>query len=111
MHPVQVVPETDEEKYIIEEMKSYLDETAFSSVWNPDNKHVDNVVALGKKNLDFLMKLVRENLGPEGMYSHFLLDVLFKLYSDNLKVEGYLGVSECMNMLIQLYDSGILKYE
>ena len=57
--PVLTIPETDEEKYIIEEMKAHYDETCFSSVWCP-NKHVDNVVALGKKNIDFLMKLVKE---------------------------------------------------
>lgn len=109
-YPILTVPETDEEKYIIEEMKSYLDETVFSSNWAP-NKHVDNVIALGKKNIDFLMKLVNENLGPEGMYSHFLLDVIFTLYKDDIKVKGYLGVSGCMKFLVELYNKGLLKYE
>ena len=109
-HPILTVPETDEERYIIEEMKSYLDETALYSSWAP-NTHVDNVIALGKKNIDFLMKLVKENLGPEGMYSHFLLDVIFTLYKDDIKVEGHLGVSGCMKFLVELYNKGLLKYE
>lgn len=109
MHPVQVVPETDEEKYIIEEMKLHCDETAFLSSIDEDNVHIRNVIDLGKNHLDFLMKLVKESVANDFQYAHFLLCVMFSLY--DIKVEGYVGVSECMNMLIQLYDSGILKYE
>ncbi len=108
LYPILTVPETDEEKYIIEEMESYLDETVFLSYWKP-NKHVDNVVELGKKNIDFLMKLVKENNRPQGMYSHFLLEVIFTLYRDDIKVEGYLGVQGCMQALIDMYDKGLLN--
>ena len=108
--PVLTIPETDEEKYIIEEMKAYYDETCFSSVWCP-NKHVDNVVALGKKNIDFLMKLVKESIDTNYKYSHFLIDVIFTLYKDDIKVEGHLGVSGCMKFLVELYNKGLLKYE
>ena len=109
-HPILTVPETDEERYIIEEMKSYLDETALYSSWAP-NKHVDNVIALGKKNIDFLMKLVKESIDTNYKYSHFLLDVIFTLYKDDIKVEGHLGVSGCMKFLVELYNKGLLKYE
>ena len=108
--PVLTIPETDEEKYIIEEMKAHYDETCFSSVWCP-NKHVDNVVALGKKNIDFLMKLVKESIDTNYEYSHFLLDVIFTLYKDDIKVEGHLGVSGCMKFLVKLNNKGLLKYE
>ena len=108
--PVLTIPETDEEKYIIEEMKAHYDETCFSSVWRP-NKHVDNVVALGKKNIDFLMKLVKESIDTNYKYSHFLLDVIFTLYKDDIKVEGHLDVSGCMKFLVKLYNKGLLKYE
>lgn len=110
--PVLTIPETDEEKYIIEEMKAHYDETCFSSVWCPPNKHVDNVVALGKKNIDFLMKLVKESIDTNYKYSHFLLEVIFTLYRDDIKVEeGYLGVRGCMKFLVDLYSKGLLKYE
>ena len=108
--PVLTIPETDEEKYIIEEMKAHYDETCFSSVWRP-NKHVDNVVALGKKNIDFLMKLVKESIDTNYKYSHFLIDVIFTLYKDDIKVEGHLGVRGCMKFLVKLYNKGLLKYE
>ena len=108
--PVLTIPETDEEKYIIEEMKAHYDETCFSSVWRP-NKHVDNVVALGKKNIDFLMKLAKESIDTNYKYSHFLIDVIFTLYKDDIKVEGHLGVSGCMKFLVMLYNKGLLKYE
>ena len=108
--PVLTIPETDEEKYIIEEMKAHYDETCFSSVWRP-NKHVDNVVALGKKNIDFLMKLVKESIDTNYKYSHFLIDVIFTLYKDDIKVEGHLGVSGCMKFLVKLYNKRLLKYE
>ena len=108
--PVLTIPETDEEKYIIEEMKAHYDETCFSSVWCP-NKHVDNVVALGKKNIDFLMKLVKESIDTNYKYSHFLIDVIFTLYKDDIKVEGHLGVSGYMKFLVKLYNKGLLKYE
>ena len=108
--PVLTIPETDEEKYIIEEMKAHYDETCFSSVWRP-NKHVDNVVALGKKNIDFLMKLVKESIDTNYKYSHFLIDVIFTLYKDDIKVEGHLGVSGCMKFLVKLYNKVLLKYE
>ena len=108
--PVLTIPETYEEKYIIEEMKAHYDETCFSSVWRP-NKHVDNVVALGKKNIDFLMKLVKESIDTNYKYSHFLIDVIFTLYKDDIKVEGHLGVSGCMKFLVELYNKGLLKYE
>ena len=107
--PINIIPETDEEKYIIEEAKLYLDETIFSSIWGP-NEHVDNVISLGRKNVDFLIKFLKENTNhKEGMYSHFLIDVLFGLYKDDLKIEGYLGVDGCIKALIHLYDTGILK--
>lgn len=106
--PIKTEPTNDEERYIIEEAKAYLNETALSSIWVP-NQHVDNVIALGKKNTDFLMKLVKENNHPQGMYSHFLIDVMFGLYKDDLTIEGYLGVSGCMKCLIQLYDSGFMS--
>ena len=107
-YPIKVIPTNDEERYIIEEAKSYLDETMFSSIWSP-NKHVDNVIALGKKNTDFLMKMVKENNHKQGMYSHFLIDVMFGLYKDDFTVEGYLGVDGCMKFLIQMYDGGLLN--
>ena len=44
------------------------------------------------------------------MYSHFLIDVVFKLYEDDLKIEGYLGVDGCMKALLGLYDQGVLKF-
>lgn len=107
-YPIGVEAKTDEERYIIEEAKKYLDETAVSSVWR-ENDHVDNVVKLGRKNIDFLMKMMRENNHPQGMYSHFLIDVVFGLYKDDLKIEGYLGVDGCMKALLKLYDEGVLK--
>lgn len=104
--PILVKARTDEERYIIEEMKSYLDETIFLSNLAP-NEHIDNVVALGKKNIDFLMELVKENNHPQGMYSHFLIDVIFTLYKDDIEIEGYLGVDGCMKLLLDLYDRGV----
>ena len=109
-YPIKTQPTTDEERYIIEEAKLYLDETAFSSIWAP-NKHVDNVISLGKKNTDFLMSIVKENNHPQGMYAHFLIDVMLGLYKDKIQVEGYLGVSGCINCLIQIYDSGLMNLE
>ena len=107
-YPIKVEAKTDEEKYIVEEAKLYLDSTILSSVWSP-NEHVDNVVKLGKKNIDFLIEIVRENNNPQGMYSHFLIDVIFGLYKDELKIEGFLGVSGCMKAILALYDNGVLK--
>lgn len=107
-YPIGVEVKTDEERYIVEEAKKYLDETAMSSVWS-ENEHVDNVVKLGRKNIDFLMEMMRENNHPQGMYSHFLIDVVFKLYENDLKIEGYLGVDGCMQALLKLYDEGVLK--
>ena len=107
-YPILVEAKTDEERYIIEEAKSYLDETIFSSYWGA-NKHVDNVVKLGRGNIGFIMEIMRENNNPQGMYAHFLLDVVFGLYKDDLKVEGFLGVTECVKMLLKLYDSGAFK--
>ena len=107
-YPISVEAKTDEEKYIVEEAKKYLDETCFSSHWGP-NKHVDNVVKLGRGNIDFLMEMMRENNNPQGMYAHFLLDVVFGLYKDELRIEGYLGVSQCMELLLEFYDSGAFK--
>lgn len=106
--PIKIKPTNAEEEYILEEAKLYLDETAFSSIWAP-NKHVDNVIALGKKNTNFLMEFIKENNHPQGMYSHFLLDVMFGLYKDDLKVEGYLGVDGCMSCLIQIYEAGLFN--
>lgn len=108
-YPIGVEAKTDEERYIVEEAKKYLDETMFSSVWGP-NEHVDNVVELGKGNLEFLMEMMRENNHPQGMYSHFLIDVILGLYKDDLKIEGYLGVDGCMKALLGLYDQGVLTY-
>jgi len=108
-YPISVEVKTDEERYIVEEAKKYLDETAFSSVWR-ENEHVDNVVKLRRKNINFLMEMMRENNHPQGMYSHFLIDVVFKLYEDDLKIEGYLGVDGCMQSLLELYDQGVLKF-
>lgn len=110
LYPIKTEPTNDEERYIIEEAKAYVEETAISSIWAP-NQHVDNVIALGKKNTDFLMKLVKENNHPQGMFSHFLIDVMFGLYKDDIKVEGYLGVRGCMECLIKLYDHGLLQME
>ena len=107
-YPIKVQPTNDEEWYIVEEATLYLDETIFSSHWG-HNQHVDNVIALGKKNTDFLMKIVKENNHPQGMYAHFLIDVLFGLYKDDLKVEGYLGVDGCMKFLISAYDAGLFN--
>lgn len=108
-YPIGVEAKTDEERYIVEEAKKYLDETILSSVWG-ENEHVDNVVKLGRKNIDFLMEMMRENNHPQGMYSHFLIDVVFKLYEDDLKIEGYLGVDGCMQSLLKLYDEGVLRF-
>lgn len=108
LYPVGVKAGNDEERYIVEEAKKYLDETILSSVWG-ENEHVDNVVKLGRKNIDFLMKMMRENNHPQGMYTHFLIDVVFGLYKDDLKIEGYLGVDGCTVMLLKLYDEGVLK--
>lgn len=110
LYPIKTEPTNDEERYIIEEAKAYVDETAISSIWAP-NQHVDNVIALGKKNTDFLMKLVKENNHPQGMYSHFLIDVMFGLYKDDFQVEGYLGVDGCMKALIYMYDNGIMTMD
>lgn len=108
-YPIGVEVKTDEERYIVEEAKKYLDETMFSSVWGP-NDHVTNVVTLGKGNLEFLMEMIRENNHPQGMYSHFLIDVILKLYKDDLKIDGYLGVDGCMKALLKLYDDGVLDW-
>lgn len=108
-YPIGVEAKTDEERYIVEEAKKYLDETMFSSVWSP-NEHVDNVVELGKGNLEFLMEMMRENNHPQGMYSHFLIDVILGLYKDDLKIDGYLGVDGCMKALLKLYDDGVLGW-
>lgn len=106
-YPIGVEAKTNEERYIVEEAKKYLDETALSSLWGP-NDHVSNVVKLGKGNLEFLMEMMRENNHPQGMYSHFLIDVILGLYKDDLKIEGYLGVDGCMKALLKLYDDGVL---
>lgn len=108
-YPIDVEAKTDEERYIVEEAKKYLDETMFSSVWGP-NDHVTNVVKLGKGNLEFLMEMMRENNHPQGMYSHFLIDVILGLYKDDLKIDGYLGVDGCMKALLKLYDDGVLGW-
>ena len=111
LDPIKTQPTNGEESYIIEEAKLYLDETALSSIWGP-NKHVDNVVALGRKNTPFLMELVKENDHPQGMYAHFLIDVMFALYKDeidNLGIKGHLGVDGCMKLLIKMYNKGLIK--
>ena len=107
IYPIKTKPSNDEEKYIIEEAKAWLDENAFSSCLG-SSPHIDNVVALGKKNTDFLMKLIKENNHKEGMYSHFLLAIMFTLYKEEIQVEGYLGVDGCMSCLIQIYDDGLM---
>ena len=86
--PIKAEPKNDEELYIVEEAKKYLDETILSSHWVLSD-HVYNVVKLGKKNIDFLMKMLRENNHPQGMYAHFLIDVIFELYKD---VTGELSI-------------------
>jgi len=105
---IKIKPSNKEEQYILDEARKYLNETRFSSVWHPNN-HVDNVVNLGRKNTKFLIEFLRENDNPQGMYSHFLIDVLYKLYEDDIKVEGFLGVSGCVKLLLKLYDKGLLK--
>lgn len=108
-YQIGIEAKTDDERYIVEEAKKYLDETAISSIWGP-NEHVDNVVKLGKGNLEFLMEMMRENNHPQGMYSHFLIDVILGLYRDDLKIDGYLGVDGCMKALLGLYDDGVLGW-
>lgn len=108
-YPIGVKAKTDEERYIVEEAKKYLDETALSSLWGP-NEHVDNVVELGKGNLEFLMEMMRENNHPQGMYSHFLIDVILGLYKDDLKIKGYIGVDGLKEGLLKLYDGGVLGW-
>ena len=109
-NPIKLQPTNKEEEYILEEARVYLDETGLSSHWAP-SPHVDNVIALGKKNTPFLIEFLRENDNPQGLYSHFLIDVLFGLYKDDIKVEGYLGVTGCVKLLIKMYDSGVLYKE
>lgn len=106
--PIKAEPRNDEERYIVEEAKKHLDETILSSHWVM-SEHVENVVRLGKKNIDFLMKMMRENNHPQGMYSHFLIDVVMELYKDDLRIEGFLGVDGCVKALLSLYDQGVLK--
>lgn len=110
LYEIKIQPTNDEERYILEEARQHLDETIFSSKWDPDNVHVKNVIALGKKNVPFLIEFLRENNHPQGMYSHFLIDVLFELYRDDLKIEGYLGIDGCIKTLLALYDNSMLEY-
>lgn len=108
MWPIKIKPTNEEEEYILNEARAYLKETVFLSTWGP-NEHVDNVVKLGRKNTKFLMEFLRENDHPQGMYSHFLLDVLFELYRDEIRVDGYLGVDGCIKLLLKIYDSGLME--
>lgn len=92
--PIKVVAKNDEERYIIEEAKKFLNETAFLSNYWSNDKHIKNVIDLGRKNIDFLMEMMKENDKSDGMYAHFLLYVVFGLYGEELnrdvKVEGYI---------------------
>lgn len=106
--PIKLQPKNKEEEYILDEARAFLKETMFLSYWVP-NSHVDNVVKLGKKNTKFLIEFAKENNHKQGMYSHFILDVLYTLYKDDIKVEGYLGVSGCMNLIIKMYEKELLK--
>lgn len=107
--PIKIQPTNDEEKYILEEATAWLNGNAFSSIMNPNDPHITNVVNLGRKNTHFLMEFLRENDHPQGMYTQFLLDVIFRLYKDEIKVEGYLGVDGCTKLLLKIYDSGLIN--
>jgi hypothetical protein len=108
LHPIKIKATNEEEEYILEEARIWLQENMFSSIMNPNNPHISNVVALGKKHTPFLMEFLRENDHPQGMYTHFLLDVIFRLYKDEIKVNGYLGVDGCTKLLLKVYDSGMM---
>lgn len=103
--PIKVIPKNDEEKYVIEEAKLWLNDNMFKSNLGFD-EHVNNVVALGRKITPFIIEMMRENNTESGMYSHFLLAVMIKLYEGELKFEGYCPPSWCMKTLIELYDNG-----
>lgn len=104
-YPISAVPKTDEEKYILEEAYNWINDNAFKSSLGYD-EHIENVVKLGRKNVPFIIEIMRENNHKEGMYWHFLLGIMCKLYEDEIKFEGYCPPEWCMNMFIQLYDIG-----
>jgi len=103
--PINVIPKNDEEKYIIEEAKLWLDENCFKSCLGID-EHIDNVIQLGRKITPFIIEMMRENNTETGMYTHFLLAVITKLYEGEIEFKGYCSPSWYMNTLIQLYDNG-----
>lgn len=103
--PINVIPKSDDEKYIIEEAKLWLDKNCFSSCLGID-EHIDNVIKLGRKITPFIIEIMRENKEEDGMYGHFLLAVITKLYEGEIRFEGYCPPSWCINTLIQLYDNG-----
>lgn len=104
-YPISVIPKNEDEKYVIEEAKLWLDENCYKSSLGID-EHINNVVSLGKKITPLIIDIMRENNTEKGMYTHFLLAVISKLYEDDLKFEGYCPALWCINKLIQLYDSG-----
>ena len=104
--PINVIPKNDDEKYIIEEAKLWLDENCFKSSLNPYEQHINNVVNLGRKITPFIIDIMRENNNEEGMYTHFLLEVICRLYEGEIEFKGYCPPSWCINTFIQLYDNG-----
>lgn len=103
--PINVIPKNNEEKYIIEEAKLWLDENILKSCIGID-EHIQNVIKLGRNITPFIIEIMRENNTETGMYTHFLLAVITKLYEGKIKFKGYCPPSWCMNTLIQLYDNG-----
>lgn len=104
-YPINVIPKNDEEKYVIKEAKLWLNDNMFKSNLGFD-EHVNNVVALGRKITPFIIEMMRENNTESGMYSHFLLAVITKLYEGEIRFEGYCPPSWCMKTLIELYNTG-----
>lgn len=108
-YPINVKPTNWEEKYIIEEAKTWLDNNIFKSSLDRD-EHVQNVINLGRDvALPFMMELLRENNHEEGMYMWFCGMVIDSLLKDEIKVEGYMPIMEWTKNILALYDNGFIK--
>ena len=109
-YPINAKPINWREQYIIDEAKAWLDENAFKSSMNID-EHVNNVIDLGRDAvIPFMMELLRENIN-DGIYMHFCCMVINEFLKDEIKVEGYVPITEWAKTVLNIYDFCGFKYD
>lgn len=108
-YPIKVEPANDDERFIIEEAKLWLDNNIYKSSLDKD-EHVNNVINLGKEKVfPFIFELLRENNHSEGMYLWFCSMIIDSLLKDEIKVGGYMPIMEWTKNILALYDNGFIK--